>query len=528
MKKQILSLWDRYTTLGSETNYHETFKYYYKNKEKSSQNDYKVDDITWNDLDMTKIFQKINYTFTSVGEEMLYFRLRKAHEKHNFNEDIINKIANDEQYRNKLSLLLSKVGKVIYANSSKYIFRKPDYKFNKIYLMLSILPVVGIVTILFSPVIGLSLLIVSALTNVSIFYLIRSKNESEYGSLFYSLNLISASRKLAKLNNDGEFLEQTKKIRKAPYISILLVKEDSSGTNILLQLFTLLKSIFLIDYIVFHYIIYLINNNQKLYEKVWLELGNIDCSYSIALWRKTLPYFCLPNYNSDNTLIIEGAYHPLLNKPVGNNFEFDKNILLTGSNASGKSTFIKTIALNVILSQALNTSTSRQTSLTRGLVYSSMAMSDDIEKGQSYFLSEINALKRIFDVRDGNKENFIYLFLDEIFKGTNTVERIAAAESVLSYLDDYNKTKIMAATHDLELTDKLSIKYCNYHFREQIINDEITFDYLIKKGSSQTKNAIELLRITEFPNDVYTRALQNTKDLANQIQSKREVIKYKT
>jgi DNA mismatch repair ATPase MutS len=276
-----------------------------------------------------------------------------------------------------------------------------------------------------------------------------------------------------------------------------------------------LKSIFLIDFYLFHYIINVLSNNKDIYEVAWREIGNIDCCYSIALWRKTLPYYSLPKFDNSNTLIIQDAYHPLLSKPVGNDLDFNKNILLTGSNASGKSTFIKTIAINIILSQALNTSTSKEITLTRGLVYSSMAMSDDIEKGQSYFISEITALKRIFDIRDNSKDAFMYLFIDEIFKGTNTIERIAAAESVLNHLSDTNGTRIMAATHDIELTDKLSTKYTNYHFREQILNDEIIFDYLIKEGPSKTKNAIELLRITNFPEKVYLEALVNSKKLAN-------------
>ncbi|MGG5255089.1 MutS-related protein [Neobacillus sp. SM06] len=107
----------------------------------------------------------------------------------------------------------------------------------------------------------------------------------------------------------------------------------------------------------------------------------------------------------------------------------------------------------------------------------------------------------------------MYFFIDEVFKGTNTIERIAAAESVLNYLSDCNETRIMAATHDLELTDLLSTKYDNYHFREQIINDEIIFDYLIKAGPSKTRNAIELLRITNFPEQVYHQALRKSKEL---------------
>ncbi|WP_037463972.1 MutS-related protein [Shimazuella kribbensis] len=511
----VLSLWDRNTKLDHPINYHETFKYFYENAKKSSKDDYRVDDITWNDLNMDKIFEKVNYTFTSVGEEFLFYRLKKAHEEHLFNEKIIEKMNQNREYRNKLSLILSSLGKLTYANSSQYFSGKLDYKVDKIYFILGVLPIVGMITMFFSLPIGLSIFLVSTFVNTALFYRNRSKNEVKFNSLFYCLHVISTSRKVAKLNSDNECIKQTNKLKKATFISQFLLQDDGNGSNLVLQLFTFLKSIFLIDYFIFRYILNVLNNNRDIYETAWRKVGDIDCCYSIALWRKTLPYYCLPKYENNTTLIIQDAYHPLLNKPVGNDFDFHKNILLTGSNASGKSTFIKTIAINIVLSQALNTSTSKKITLRRGLVYSSMAMSDDIEKGQSYFLSEIYALKRIFDIRENNKDIFTYLFLDEIFKGTNTIERIAAAESVLNYLSDYNETKIMAATHDLELTDKLSTKYDNYHFREQIINDEIIFDYLIKVGPSKTRNAIELLRITKFPEIVYREALIKAKEFTN-------------
>lgn len=511
----ILTLWARNKKLDYPINSHETFNYYYENTKGSSKDDYCVDDITWNDLNMGKIFENLNYTFTSVGEEILFYRLKKAHERHLINEELIERITRDGIYRSKLSLILSNLGKLTFANSSQYIFGKPDYKVNKVYFILSLLPIVGVITMFVSLQLGISMVLISMLVNIFIYYSNQSKNEVEFKSLFYCLHVISSSRKIAKLNHDHEFIKQTTKLKKATFISFFLIQDDDSGSNLVLQLFTLVKSIFLIDYFIFNYIIKVLSNNRELYEMAWRKLGNIDCCYSIALWRKTLPFYCLPKYTSNSPLVIQDAYHPLLDKPVGNNFDFHKNILLTGSNASGKSTFIKTIAINIVLSQALNTSTSKEIILKRGLVYSSMAMSDDIEKGQSYFISEINALKRIFDVRENSKDNFIYLFIDEVFKGTNTIERIAAAESVLNFLSDYKQTRIMAATHDLELTEKLAAKYDNYHFREQIINDEITFDYLIKDGPSKTKNAIELLRIKKFPERVYREAIINTNSLVN-------------
>lgn len=516
-KKLILSLWDKNEKLDHTENFHETFTYLYENVNLNKEKNAVVDHITWHDLNLTKIFKTINFTFTSIGEELLYYRLKAPHETHLFEEKKIEKISLNKEYRTKLSLILSALGKAPYANSSKYIYAKPDSSFDKIYILLGLLPIIGLAIIGFSLQIGLGLFFISILVNSFLFYINRSKNEAEYESLFYCLTILLTSRNIAKLNQDTDFLKKTSKLKSAPFISVFLLKDDPTGTNLILQLFTMLKSIFLIDYFVFHYIVYLINNNSQTYELAWRKTAEIDLYYSIALWRKTLPYYCLPEYTDNDSLTIVNGYHPLVSNPVGNDFEFTQNSLLTGSNASGKSTFIKTIAVNIIFSQALNTSTSHKIRLTRGEVYSSMAMSDDIEKGQSYFLSEIKALKRIFDRRNNSSDMLLYVFMDEIFKGTNTMERVAAAESVLEYLNHCSNTKIMAATHDIELTEMLNDKYKNYHFREQIVDDEIIFDFLIKEGASNTRNAIELLRITGFPEKVYLHAVNKAKELNNSL-----------
>lgn len=507
-RTQILTLWANNEKLEHSESYHETFKFYFDNV-KESNDETGIDDITWNDLNMKKIFNNINYAFTSIGEEMLYFRLKATYKQHTIDEKMIAKISSDSQYRVKLSMILAALGKAPYTNSSKYMFKNPDKKINKLIFLLSILPLVGLCLLGISLPAGLSLFFASALVNSFLFYMNRTKNEAEFESLFYCLHIILTSRKIAKLNKDTAFLKKTSNLKNAPFISVLLLKDDTTGTNIILHILTIVKAIFLLEHLIFHYIIRILLNNRNVYEIAWKKTAELDFFYSVALWRKTLPYYCVPTFNSENSFAIHEAYHPLVKNPIGNDFSFHTNSLLTGSNASGKSTFMKTIALNIVFSQALNTSTSKQINLTRGLVYSTMAMADDIEKGQSYFLSEIMALKRIFDTVKTDKQIFVYLFIDEIFKGTNTVERIAAAKSVLNYLNDCQQTRVMAATHDIELTEMLAGTFMNYHFREYINNDEIYFDYLIKEGAAYTRNAIELLRITGFPKKVYDDALGN-------------------
>lgn len=129
-----------------------------------------------------------------------------------------------------------------------------------------------------------------------------------------------------------------------------------------------------------------------------------------------------------------------------------------------------------------------------------MANADDVLSGDSYFMAELKSIRRLFDIETDMP---VYCFIDEIFKGTNTTERIATSESVLSYLDKELDYRVIAATHDIELSELLQPDYHNYHFNESIENNEIYFDYKIKEGKANTRNAIELLRITRFPNTIY-------------------------
>ena len=138
-----------------------------------------------------------------------------------------------------------------------------------------------------------------------------------------------------------------------------------------------------------------------------------------------------------------------------------------------------------------------------------MANADDVLSGDSYFMAELKSIRRLFNI---DTLSTVYCFIDEIFKGTNTTERIAASESVLSYLNALPNYQVVAATHDIELSSLLERDYHNYHFNESINNNEIYFDYKIKPGKANTRNAIELLRITQFPNAIYERAKEQVKE----------------
>ena len=137
-------------------------------------------------------------------------------------------------------------------------------------------------------------------------------------------------------------------------------------------------------------------------------------------------------------------------------------------------------------------------------VITSMAVRDDLASGESYYIREIKYLKRMTEcVKNGR---LLFLAIDEILKGTNTKERIAASKAVLRYFNSANCI-IMVATHDIELAEKFDGIYENYYFCEKLDEKDIVFDYRIHNGICRSSNAIKLLSVIGFPDDIVNDAL---------------------
>ena len=135
-----------------------------------------------------------------------------------------------------------------------------------------------------------------------------------------------------------------------------------------------------------------------------------------------------------------------------------------------------------------------------------MAVADDIASGSSYYMAEIKALKHLIDACEAPRP--VLCFVDEVLKGTNTIERIAASSQILKSLVKEN-TICFAATHDRELTEMLSDYYTNYHFEEEMQEDDVKFSYRLRKGPAGTRNAIKLLKIMGYDSGITDSAEQS-------------------
>ena len=125
---------------------------------------------------------------------------------------------------------------------------------------------------------------------------------------------------------------------------------------------------------------------------------------------------------------------------------------------------------------------------------------DDIDSGESYFIVEIRSLKRILDAAQTEGVPVLGI-VDEVLRGTNTIERISASSQILRRLSDTNAI-VFAATHDIELSYILEKFYKNYHFTEQITDGDVRFDYVLREGRATSRNAIALLEVSGYGEDI--------------------------
>ncbi len=455
-----------------------------------------IDDKTYADLNLKALFDSMNFNFTAIGEMRLYATLRKMFTIHN--QMLIQKFKNDELFRLKISTHLAKIGKAIYPTFPDQL---TTVKRNHLYMLTTYLPLVFLLFAFLKPEIGILLTILVAIFNMILSGVLKRTFDQDLNSLFYTSNVIKKAYAIHKIDGAPTIDVDFSHFKVARRLSGLLGRVNTAEDSMIFAF--LLKAIFMLDYHIFH----LIQHSFKKYEAEVMAcyeyIGSIDNHYAIALWRETLTQYALPQASNDDSVEFEALTHPLLVDAISNDLVINSHILLTGSNSSGKSTFMKAIALNLLLAQTINTVTAKYFKYKPGLIFTSMVNQDDILSGDSYFMTEIKSIKRLFDLKTEDK---IYCFIDEIFKGTNTTERIAASESVLNYLGNSQNYEIIAATHDIELATLLEYQYKNFHFNETIYENEIAFDFKIKPGKADTRNAIELLRILKFPNQVYTRA----------------------
>ena len=238
---------------------------------------------------------------------------------------------------------------------------------------------------------------------------------------------------------------------------------------------------------------------------VWFELEALSALANFAYLN---PDYTFPVIAAEAIFSGQQLGHPLIphTEKVCNDFaltELGTVVIITGSNMAGKSSFLRTLGVNLCLAYAgapVNAA-HMQAGLFR--VFTCIKVSDSVTDGFSYFYAEVRRLKALLQALDEPDAYPLFFLIDEIFKGTNNRERIIGSTAYIRSLAG-RRCVGAVSTHDLELV-KLADLYpqvLNYHFREEVIEGRMAFDYLLRTGPCPTTNALKIMEIEGLPVDV--------------------------
>ncbi len=493
---------------------------YFENKDNSDSFQV-LSDKTCNDLDFEELFMFLDRTTSKVGQQCLYNKLRAISNDisdKDKKEKLIKKLTDDIDFRINTQQQLEKLNKadVFYISSLFQEEHQQPPKWFFIIRMLSFTSLLSLVMIPFNPQMFFVFLC-TFLINIGIHYWNKRHLYKYLGSIPQLLRLNNIANNLFKEQTFKELAPELPnsiriiyQVRNRMSFFRLEASLQSESEAIFWGILELFKIAFLLEPLLLFGVLKRLDTKRREIENVFNFVGEIDVLVSIASLRKGLDKYCQPEI-SESKLSAKSIYHPLIPDCITNTIEIsNKSILLTGSNMSGKTSFIRTIGLNMITGLTINTCFAELMSIPKLRIYSAIRISDDLMNDKSYYFEEVLTIKEMIEKSSNGKPNLF--LLDEIFKGTNTVERISAGKAVLSKLSKNNNI-VFVSTHDIELTDMLSDEFELYHFSELVKDNTVDFDYKLKEGKLKNRNAIRILQINDYPNDLIDEAIDISKKL---------------
>ena len=378
--------------------------------------DFQIDDITWNDLNLDEIFLRMNNTCSSAGQEYLYAMLRSPsfEEKElQEREKLLEFLEQDEETRVRMQEIFFKIGR-----TGKYsLYDYMDFldvlgeRKNGKHLLVDLLFFLAIAAAFVSPPLGLCGVSIVMCFNITTYLKEKKQIEPYLTSFHYIFRLIRGAEELSgihaqqlegRLSKVRKLLPQFGKLNRSASLGMRTSSGDPMGIvadyiNMMLHL----------DIIGFNIMLHAVREQTENIDRLVTIVGELDALIAAAGFRHSLPAWCVPKLTAAETvadgaahgavessgqhfeavsLQLEQLYHPLLADPVKNDIKTTNGVLLTGSNASGKSTFLKAVALNMILAQTIHTCCADYCQSSYWRVMTSMALRDDLGSGESYYI----------------------------------------------------------------------------------------------------------------------------------------------
>ncbi|MCD7936463.1 MAG: hypothetical protein LUG98_06350 [Tannerellaceae bacterium] len=498
-------------------------KYYELKKERNEG--FFLSDQTCEDLTFNELFMFLDRTVSAPGQQYLYNQLRSVQGKENpvhKYEDLIKTFQQQSGLQEKVTQALSPLSSPD-AYGIISLLRRP-YEIPSGLISFRVLGVVG-------PLLLATAIVTSSgwawlgflfalILNLVLHYRNKPNTWGFLSSIPQLIKLLKVTEELHQIpglreleQEIPESIEAIKPVRQHRYI----LMGGSGMLHDVAFLATLIREfihiLFLTEPITYIRFIRLLKSRKEHIETLFRFVGLADTLLSIAWLRNDLPYYTIPATPLNTKQFKATAiYHPLIPDCVANDLEVhQKSILLTGTNMSGKTTFIRTIGINILVAQTLHTAFAREFRFPAPIrIFSALMLSDNLGEGISSYLQEVRSIHEM--LQESNHGGFNLFLMDEIFKGTNTRERIAVAKAVLQVMQQTNSL-VFVSTHDTELADLLKEEYDLYHFCERLDEKQIHFDYKLKKGKLNTRNAIRILEISGYPEEIIRNAYETYQQL---------------
>jgi len=482
-----------------------------------------LDDRTWADLNMDEIFAVLDRTHSSIGQQALYRRLRAAPQAPHLAafECVADRIGRDPVARERVQVGLAKLSDK--AGYDLFLLAQPHILKTEPWFILFPIVAAMMVAALVLAVFWTPALIIVAV-GVAIGLATRVVVEPymrlvigpfrQLGPLiavadqFRSLGIAGAEPIVGHLERDVARLARLRRV--ASWVS----RDASSGADLASIALEYLNTIFLFDANAAYFGGRDLRERSAELLRVIDAVGDIDAAVSVASFRAGSADWTRPVVlPSGRPATLCDVRHLLVPGAVPNSIVLapPHGVIITGSNMSGKSTFLRTVGTTMVMAQTINTCAASRYEAPPFMVRSCIGRNDDIVAGKSYYIVEVES---VLGLVRASETTLAHLFLfDELFRGTNAVERIAAGEAVLAQIAlprDGGATPhvVIAATHDHELVDLLRDTHAPYHFTDTVGPEGLTFEYRLESGPATTRNAITLLELNGAPRELVERALR--------------------
>jgi hypothetical protein len=492
-----------------------------------------LDDRTWADLNLDDVFAALDRTHSTLGQHALYHRLRTAPVADHLEafEALVRRMTSDSAARERAQLALARLQDpqgydIWWLAGADAVERRAWYV---VFPVLTTAAIVLAALALFWSAAVMPLVAV-LLLNVAVHYTTDFKIVHIARGFRQCAPLIATAESLGFLAGDDIDPIVSPLRSDVPALSRLkLISRWVNGDPFLLALnpdpfavtfsdfvaavYEYLNLAFMLDATGVYFGIGDLARHGGALARVTAAAGDVDAAIGVASFRASRPDWTQPVFRAaDAPTELTELRHLLVVDAVPNSIVLGpgRGVLVTGSNMSGKSTFLRTLGVNAILAQTINTCLAREYRAPIFHVRSCIGRADDLLAGKSYYIAEVEALLELVRASDGVMPHLF--LLDELFRGTNAVERVAAGQAVLQQLllglsAGPKPHVVIAATHDRELVELTSARFEAYHFGDSVGPDGLVFDHRLQRGPATTRNAIALLRLHGAPEALVTQAV---------------------